>query len=43
MIEECEVEFKQYNEREVDVNFERVQEGLKDLSMQEESKSTQEV
>jgi hypothetical protein len=34
---------KQQNEREVAVNFERVQEGLKELSMQEESMSTQDL
>jgi hypothetical protein len=43
LIEEREVESKQQNEREVVVNFERAQEGLKDLSMQEESMSTQDL
>jgi hypothetical protein len=43
LIEEGGVESKKQNEREVVVNFERVQEGLKDLSMQEESMSTQDL
>jgi hypothetical protein len=43
LVEEREVESKQQNEREVDINFEREQEGLKDLSMQEESMSTQDL
>jgi hypothetical protein len=43
MIEEQEVKLKQQKERELAVEVERMQEGLKELSMQEESKSTQEV
>jgi hypothetical protein len=43
LIEEREVESKQQKARELVVKVERTQEGLKDLSMQEESISTQEV
>jgi hypothetical protein len=43
LIEEREVKSKQQNARELVVEVERAQEGLKNLSMQEESKSTQEV
>jgi len=43
LIEEREAESKQQNEREVVVNFERAQEGLKNLSMQEENVSTQDL
>jgi hypothetical protein len=43
LLEEREVELKQQNEREVVVEVERAQEGLKDLSMQEESMSTQDL
>jgi hypothetical protein len=43
LIEEREVKSKQQKARELVVEVERTQEGLKDLSMQEESKSTQEV
>jgi hypothetical protein len=43
LIEEQEVKSKQQNARELVVEVERAQEGLKNLSMQGESKSTQEV
>jgi hypothetical protein len=43
MIEEREVKSKKQKEREIIVEIERMQEGLRDLSMQEESKYTQEV
>jgi hypothetical protein len=43
LIEEREVKSKQQKARELFVEVETTQEGLKDLSMQEESNSTQEV
>jgi hypothetical protein len=43
LIEEQEDKSKQQRERELAVKFERMQEGLKDLSMQEESMSTQDL
>jgi hypothetical protein len=43
LLEEREVESKQENEREVIVEVEKRQEGLKDLSMQEESMSTHDL